>query len=620
MKIMKTTFNNLSVTLLFFISSFSNFLFAQTTCVAKAPSQVGVGQPFQYSVSLNEEASQIYAIDFSNFTVLNGPNTSSSTSITMVNGRTTQNNSYSYTYTLSAKKEGSFVIPSASFKVDGKTVKSNPVTIQVVQGTQPSQANPRDRRTQPNSSSFNEKDVFIKGYASKSNPYVGEQVIITHKLYIGPSVNGGYRVDNINIPSQNGLWSYTLGDPKANTPQTTEVIDGKRFTVYEIRKTAVFPQKAGSITVTPMEMKFTARVLTKQSTGDPFFDQFFGGNQSARDYTLDLYSNNIKLNVIEVPKSNKPENFSGLTGNFTIKALISRDKLKTNDATNLTISVSGSGNLQHIEDLNISFPSGLDVTDPKITDQINTKGNSVSGTRIFEYVIIPRNAGTYKLPEASFSFFDLNTKSYKTINTESFTITVEKGKGDQFTSTASNQQNIKMLGNDIRYIKTTPLNFKPVTNEPFFGSTIYFTLLLFPFVLFLSLIILRRKQIEYYSNTALLKNKQAHKVAQKNLKNASKLLKINQKDPFFIEISRALWGYLSDKYHIPISQLSMDSVVSKLKEKEISEEMIQHFLNTLEQCEYARFAPGDNSVLMNDMYNKAHDFILKNESVHKNDN
>lgn len=614
---MKTTLNYLLSTILIFFSSFSNPAFSQISCVAKAPSQVGVGQPFTYSITLNQEASQIYATDFSNFNVLNGPMSSSSSSITMINGKTTQSSSYVYSYTLAAKKEGTFTIPSASFKVDSKTVKSNAVTIKVVHGSTQTQNNPRDRRSQQNIS-FNEKDVFIKAFASKSTPFIGEQVIITHKLYIGPSVNGGYRVDNINIPSQNGLWSYTLGDPKANTPQTIEVIDGKRFTVYEIRKTAVFPQKAGDITVTPMEMKFTARVISQQSSGDPFFDQFFGG-QSARDYTLNLQSNNVKLNVKDLPKSNQPENFSGLSGNFTIKALLSRDKLKTNDATNLTITVSGSGNLQHIEDLNLVFPTGLDVTDPKITDNINTSGNSVSGTRIFEYVIIPRNTGTFTLPSPTFSYFDLNTQSYKTITALSFTLTVEKGTGENYVSAASNQQKIKMLGNDIRFIKTTKNSLKKGSQEPFFGSPLYYSLFIFPLVLFIVFLIIRRKQIEYYSNVALIKNKKAKKVAQKNLKNGLKLLKLNQKDPFYIEISRALWGYLSNKYHIPLAQLSMESVENKLKEKGIAEDMIRQFIETLEQCEYARFAPGDSSVLMNEMYEKAMQFILNNESVSKNE-
>lgn len=612
---MKKLSNYLLFTCLYLFSGFLNPINAQTTCVATAPSQVRVGQPFNYTVTLNEKASQISSINFNGFNVLNGPNTGYSSSLSSVNGRTTQTTSYTYSYTLSAKGEGTYTIPPSTFKVNNTTIKSNAVTINIIKGEPQNQ---NRRGNQQNVSKFNEKDVFIRASATKTNPYIGEQVIITHKLYIGPSVNGGYRVDNINIPSQSGLWSYTLGDPKANTAQTTEVIDGKRFIVYEIRKTAVFPQKAGEITVTPMEMKFVARVVTQQSSGDPFFDQFFG-NQSARDYELNLNSNKVILNVKPLPISSQPDNFSGLTGNFTIKALISRDQLKTNDATNLTITVSGTGNIQHIESLNIDFPSGLDVSDPKITDNINTKGTTISGTRIFEYVIIPRNVGSFTIPAATFSYFDLTSNSFKTISSESFSIKVEKGTGDNSVYTnSSNQKNIKILGNDIRYIKTNKSELKPKLLVPFFGSTLYFTLILIPILMGIILIIIRRKQIEYYSNIALVKNKRAHKLAQKRLINGLKLLKTNHIDLFYIEISRALWGYLSDKYHIPLSQLSLENVENILTEKGIANEIVQQFIETLQQCEYARFAPGDKTLLMNEMYQKALDFILYNESVVNN--
>lgn len=611
---MKKLFNYLLFTCLYLISGFFNPSSAQTTCVASAPSQIRVGQPFNYTVTLNEKATQITTTNFNNFNVLNGPNTGYSSSISTINGRTTQTTSYTYTYTLSAKSEGSFTIPPTTFKVDNKTIKSNSVTITISKGEPQNQNRKSGQHT---GGKFNEKDVFIKATASKSNPFLGEQVVITHKLYIGPSVNGGYRVDNINIPSQSGLWSYTLGDPKGNSNQTTEVVDGKRFTVFEIRKTAVFPQKAGEIIVTPMEMKFIARVISQQSSGDPFFDQFFG-NQSARDYELNLNSNKVILNVKPLPSS-QPENFSGLSGSFSIKALLSRDQLKTNDATNLTITISGSGNLQHIESLNLNFPTGIDVSDPKITDNINTKGTTVSGTRIFEYVIIPRNTGTFTIPSATFSYFDLKTNTYKTLTSESFSIKVEKGSGENSVITNnSNQKNIKILGNDIRFIKSGKTELIQKQVIPFFGSTAYFTLMLTPILIGIILIILRRKQIEYYSNVALVKNKRAKKLAQSRLKNGLKLLKSNQIDQFYIEISRALWGYLSDKYHIPLSQLSLENVEIILTEKGISNEIVQQFVDTLQQCEFARFAPGDKKLIMNEMYQKALDFILYNESVGRN--
>lgn len=601
--------------LVFLLGRFS-LVDAQVSCVAKAPSQVAVGQPFQYQVTLNQKASQIVKTNFSNFDVLSGPNSSSSQSITIINGTQTINNSYTYSYTLAPKKEGTFKIPPTSFRVDGKTVSSNEVTITVTKGRPQPQSREPKRGGTTASSQFNKNDVFIKAFASKTNPYIGEEVIITHKLYIGPSVNGGYRVENINLPSQPGLWSYTLGDPNAQAKQSSEVIDGKRFVVYEIRKTAVFPQKEGDITITPMEMKFMARVLVQRSSGDPFFDRFFG-SQSAQDYDLDLKSNAVRLQVKPTPSANKPALFSGLSGQFSANALLSRSKLQTNDATNLTITISGTGNIQHIEIPEIQFPSGLDVADPKITDNINTKGDHVSGSRIIEYVIIPRNPGSFTIPSVEFSFFDPRTGSYRTVSTNPFTLEVEKGSGQNVTSSRSHQKEIQFLGNDIRYIKTNQLQITPVTLTPFLGSPLYYTLLLTPLLLGIIIVLVRKRQIEYYSDHDLVRNRGAKKLAQKKLKHAHQLLQDKNNNQFYEEISRALWGYMSDKYHIPTAQLSIESIEAKLEEKGISKEIIQQFIDTLSQCEYARFAPGDKDQLMHEMYQKSIEFIQHNETISK---
>jgi hypothetical protein len=614
---MKTLVNYLLFCTLFILSSFSNQSLAQNSCTAKAPAQVAVGENFRYEISVSNEDSKILTTDFSNFNVLSGPGTTSSFSFSNINGKTTQNTTLTFTYVLAAKKTGNFTIGPASVKVGKNTIKSNPVTIQVVQGNPQTHQNSQGNRQQGNLPSFNSKDVFIKAFASKNNPYQGEQVIITHKLYIGASVNGGFRIDNINIPSQNGLWSYTLGDPNKQSAQTTEVVEGKRYSVFEIRKTAVFPQKTGEITVTPMEMKFMGRVIYTQKTGDPFFDQFYGGTQRAQDYTLDIKSNSIKLNIKELPKANQPENFTGITGSYSIKSLLSRDKLKANDATNLTITISGSGNLQYIDNPGITFPEGMDVSEPKITDNINTKGNSVSGSRIFEYVIIPRNEGSFTIPAPLLTFFNIQNNTYKTITGNSFKLTVEKGNGDNQLTASGNQKNIKFLGKEIRFIKSTKPKFKAVEDTHFFGSPFYYSFFVVFSILFILILIIRKNQIEYHSNSALIQNKRAHKVACKNLKNAQKLLQLNQKDPFYIEISRALWGYVSHKYQIPLAQLSIENIENKLKTKGISDSTIHSFIETLQLCEYARFAPDDNAQMMHEMYEKALQFILKNESIHK---
>ena len=589
-------------------------IFAQITCTASAPPQVAVGQTFTFTFTLNQRAQQIASYQFTGFDVLSGPNQSSSTSMTMINGQTTQSSSYSYSYTLRAQKEGTFTIPAAIFVVDGAQVKSNSVQIKVVAGQQagtPQQQQQQQqggRNQQQTTQAFDKNDVFVRASASKTNPYQGEQVIITHKLYVGQSVNGGYRLNNATMPTQSGLWSYTLGDPNAENVAKQEVLNGKRYAVHEIKRIAVFPQKTGEITVTPMEIDFLAGVITTQSSGDPFFDRFFGGRQNAQNYELNIKSNPVQLNVKSLPQNNKPDDFSGLVGTFTISSSLSRAKLKANDATNLTVTISGTGNLQHIDPLEINFPADFDVTEPRVTDNINTKGNTVNGSRVFEYVIIPRNEGDFTIPQATFSYFDPSSNTYKTIATQEFKLEVEKGSGQLSVSSASSQKDIKILGNDIRFIRTSHFNLKPA-KIVFFGTPKYYAALLLPILLLFIFIIIWRKQIELRSDVAQVRYRKADKVARKYLKIAKKRLEEKNKEQFYLEISRALWGYLSDKYHIPVSQLSMENVSAKLAQLNVSAETINKFLETLQQCEFARFAPGDSAEIMQDMYHKATAFF-----------
>lgn len=585
---------------------------AQVACKAKAPSQVAVGQSFNFTIELNESA-KVGSTQFNGFNVLGGPSTSQSTSISIINGSTTKTSSYTYTYVLQATKEGSFTIPPVTMIVDGKQVKSNSVTVNVVPASQQQQTAGNGRQQQQQQApAFDKSDVFVRASASNSTPYQGEQVIITHKLYIGPGVNGGYQVAGVNMPSQQGFWTYTLGDPDSESPAKTEVVNGKRYTVHEIRRTAAFPQQSGTLTVTPFELDFMCRVIYQVQSNNPF-DFFFGGGQRAQDYQWKIKSNSVKLNVKPLPQNGKPEDFSGIVGGFTLTANLSRSELKANDATNLIVTISGTGNLQHIEALPLEFPSDFDVTDPKITDNINTRGNSVNGSRSFEYVIIPRSAGEFTIPAASFSYFDTKTRTYNTLTTPEFKLKIEKGDGNNVVSTSeSHKKEIKKLGSDIRYIKTTDSGFAP-KRAAFFATPWYFLYLLLPLMLFILFLIIWRKKIEERQNVVETRNRRANKVARKRLQTAGKLLKENKKEEFYVEISRVLWGYMSDKFKIPLAQLSMETVEMKLQEKNLDQEAINDFLSTLSQCEFARFAPGDSTEMMHNMYDLSMQFITKIE-------
>ena len=579
--------------------------YSQTTCTATAPAKVGINEAIQYTVKLNEKPNKIVSQDFGTFTLAGGPSQGSSTSISFVNGQQSMKSEYSYTYTLKPSKLGEATIPGVTFLVNGKQVKSNTVTVTVTQENQRQQQQQQRRSSwwdwdmpsaQPQQQQLSKDDVILKASASKTNPYEGEEVIITHKLYLGSNIQNFQPTGN-EFPSQPDLWTYTLGDPEAEPKHTVETLNGKRYNVFELRKTAVYPQKTGEITITPLELE---GVVTIPSG-------WFG-----RQEKMNLKSNSVTLNVKQLPQG-KPMGFSGLVGKFTIKSSLTKNELATNDATNLVITVSGSGNIQHIEDLNINFPTDFDVTDPAISDRVQTGGSSVSGSRSFEYVIIPRAAGTFTIPAAEFSYFDLATHSYKTLTTEPYTVIVAKGAGDENTVEGNSfKQDIQILDKDIRYIKSGRRAFVPAGRH-LFGTLPYYILLFLPLFLFVLLLIVWRKRIQNRENVAQLRNRRANKVARKSLKKAKVLLAAGKEEEFYVEISRALWGYMSDKFHIPLADLSMDTVRSRLSEKGVAEEDIEEFVRTLNECEFARFAPNSGHDLMNRLYELSLQFITKIE-------
>ncbi|MDR0367946.1 MAG: BatD family protein [Bacteroidales bacterium] len=587
-------------------------LHAQVSCTAKAPSQVAAGQAFHLTYELNERADKLPSIAFANFTFGGGPSTQSSTSTSIINGQVNTKQSFSYTYTLIAEKEGTFTLPAVAFQVKNQKIMSNAVNIRVVaasQNQQQNQGNQRQAQQTANIQGFNKNDFFIKTSVSNANPYVGEQVIVSYKLYLGPQAYR-YRYQVTSRPTAQGFWTYDLTNPDTEPAQKEEIIDGKKFMVTDIYTMAVYPQKSGKLTITPMESDLLVQVLVEQRRSNDIFDMFFGGSR-IENVDLKISSNAVNMQVKDVPAANKPHDFSGLTGDFKLNAKLSRDKLNANDATNLSVTISGSGNLQYIEPLDLHFPIDIAVHDPETKDNIHTSLSGVTGSRTFEYVLIPRVEGDYVIPPANFVYFDKRKGSYVTLQTPEFTLNVDKAQGGNAVSyNTSNKSDIKVLGNDIRHIKTNPK--LQLQQTPFFASPLYWCLLFFPVLLLAVLIILLRKKIKEQQNLALLRNKKASKTARNRLKKAEKLLKSKQDEAFYIEISKVLWGYISDKFHIPMSQLSLETAYQKLSERDMNEDSINEFVHTLQDCEYVRFSPSP-SITPEKMYERTFNFITKIE-------
>jgi hypothetical protein len=587
-------------------------LCAQITCVTKAPAQIAVGQAFNITYDLNDRPEKLPSINFPNFRLAGGPSVGSSSYTSYANGQVQSSQSFTYTYAFVAEKEGNYTIPSVIFIVKNQQVKSNPVNIVVTAGAQNQQSNANRQTTE--TQGFNKNDYYVKAFVSNSNPYVGEQAIVTYKLYLGPQT---YQCQPqiTSRPTTQGFWTYDLSSKDGQATQKEEIIDGKKFIVIDMYSLAVYPQKSGKQTISPLETNLIVQIPVQQQRRsndifDLFSDPFFGGTR-LQNVELNLSSNAVTIQAKELPIASKPLLFSGLVGDFKLSAKLSRDKLAANDATNLTVTISGAGNLQYIEPLDFEFPTDIAVHDPEIRDNISTLPSGVSGSRTFEYVLIPRVEGNYTISPASFSFFDKRKGSYTTLYTPEFTINVGKGQASNAVAfDANTKTDVKILGTDIHHIKT---NWKPeLYTASFFLSPLYWLLLILPIVLLILFMIVFRKRMESRKNTVLLRDKKASKTARKRLRKAEKCLQNNQNEVFYIEISKVLWGYISDKFHIPVGQLSLDTAEQKLSERNMQEDSIKEFISTLNDCEYVRFAPSPD-ITPEKMYERTFNFITKIE-------
>lgn len=602
-------------------------LWAQDASIkVSAKQQVSVGEQFRIAFEVNADGKKFTAPSFENFTVVGGPFNSSSSSVQIVNGSMSHTVSNTYSYVLRADKEGKFTIGSASVVVDGDVIKSEPYQISVVadassagmasQGGQQSSGQVQQNTNDPKVSG---QDLFLKVTPSKKSAYVGEPVVLTYKLYTRVPVS---QLSVSRMPSYGGFWMKETGDNNGNLRQSSEMVNGIEYTTAEVKQVVLIPQKTGRLSVEPMGIECVAQIVTQRNTqrsNDPF-DIFFNDPFFSRNYTnvqKNIETATIVLDVKSLPEDGKPAGFTGAVGNYNFSATIDRTEASTNEALNLTITVSGSGNVELLNLPAPVFPPDFEVYDPKITSSVDANSQGTNGTKKAEYLIIPRRAGDFNIPALAFSFFNPAKSQYVTLTSPDMNIKVNKGAGDESGDGglfASNQEGIKYLGSDIRHIQMTDTRLK-LQNTYFFASVTYFIILAALLLLFLVALVVVKKRRQFKQDVVLVRNKKATKVAKGRLKNAYKYLKNKDQGHFYEEMSMALWGYISDKLGIERSVLSMDTVKEAMMNKGIGEELSNQFVDTLNTCEFARFAPGDATSKMEGLYEKGLDVIMKVEKT-----
>ena len=569
----------------------------------ECPEVVEAGEQFRLGFTLNERGTDLQLPDLSNFDVLMGPSTSQSSSIQIINGKTTQTLSFSYIFILRAKKEGNFTIRPASIKVDGKTYESNTLTIQVVKGQPPQAAgqqnNQQDNQEQKQTPTGNisKENLFVRIAVDKTNVSKGEQIISTIKLYISQNVplNG---FDEVKLPTYEGFWTKDIEVP-TQVNFTREVYNGKIYQVGVLKKTILFPQQTGAIRINPFEITCVVRQRVRQQQS--FFDDFFDNYQMVKAKVI---SEPVTINVKDLP--NQPANFSGAVGNFNLISSVDKTNVKSNEAVTLKLTVNGSGNLTLINPPKIELPQDFEAYEPKTSDRVIASDNGLNGSVTFEYLFIPRFAGNFTIPSVRFVFFNPSTRQFETQTTDAYNIKVEKGSDDTNASVVSSfsKENVKMIGKDIRFIKQNKSKLKP-KDSSFYGTFEFYIIYILSLLAFAVLFVLNRKKIKENANIALMRNKRANKIANKRLREASVFLKNNDAEKFFESVIKALWGYLSDKLSIPVADLNREKASESLLNKGIEQETISELLKIIDDCEYARYAPAAFSGTMKDVYDGA---------------
>ena len=582
---------------------------------ASAPKVVRSGEQFRLTYTVSGDHSGFRPPSMAPFRVLSGPDQSHSSSFQFINGKTSTSKTTTYSYWLRSDKVGTFTLPAASITVNRKkTQNCNELNIQVVSGKSNgnvSSGKSGEQTQTGQSNDLSNENLFALTQVSKKSVYLGEQFVVSQKIYTTLNLAG---FGDITFPSYGGFWAQEVEIPGRVSLQR-ESYNNTVYGVGELKRTILFPQKSGEIIIEPAEIEVVAQVQSqnqRRRTGDPFYDSFFGNQVS--NVTKNCVSDPVKITVKPLPEAGKPAGFSGAVGTFSINSTIDKTELSTNEAITIKYRISGRGNLQLIDLKNVRFPHDFEVYDPKVSRNINTNNNSLSGNITFEYVLIPRNAGTFSINSVNLVYFDPDKEEYITMKSPEYMVTVKKGDVSMADASFSgmSKEEVKLIGEDIRYVKTDIGTLNKI-DQFFFLSKQWVIMVVAAFMLFVILLLSFSIYKKNHADRVGMRNRKATQLAKKRLIKADGLLKLNNVEGFYDEVSSALWGYLSDKLNIPVATLNVEYAKQTLAEKGIPEEITEQFISIVEHCDYARFAPGDLSSGMKGVYAQSMEIITSLE-------
>jgi len=573
---------------------------------AESERAVTVGDKFRLTFTVNAEGSGFRASPMPDFNLLSGPSTSQSTSMSIINGKMSQSMTVSYTFILEAVKEGKFNVNPAQITVAGKVYKSNPIVIQVVKGNAPPPTAQGQKGGNTTDNSIGNDNLFVRVDLSTKSVYEGEPIVATIKIYVKPK--SGLRLSHFGefkFPSFTGFFSQVIEEPK-QISLDREVLNGQIYDAGLFKKVLLYPQMSGKLTIDP----FMVETFYGKPVGRDFFGQFVYDEASKK-----LTTPATIINVKSLP-SGAPTSFSGAVGTFGLSVGVNKTKVKANEAITLKLKINGTGNLKLADHTKLTFPADFESYTPKLSTEIKNTTAGSSGSKTWEYLVIPRHSGTFTIPAVKFAYFDTKAQKYKELSSDEFIITVEKGNSSEQGAVVQgySKEDVKFLGSDIRYINTENLDLNK-QGRIIYGSLLLWILYLLPVIGLLVIVIVRRKQIRENSNWKTVRSKQANKVSRTRLKQASNYIRENKDAAFYEEVMKAAWGYMSDKLGIPLSELTKDNVIESLNSKQINTELGHRLVKLLDQCEFARYAPAAVQSSKEDLYTEAEFLINEFERV-----
>ena len=587
---------------------------AQTSIQVQTHNVVAEDERFNvtFVIDGNVKVSEFSWEPGSDFQLLWGPQRGHSSSIQIINGKTTKSVQTTFSYVLRPLKAGRFSLPSARANVDGKEIVSSPANIEVV-GSQQSQS----RQQNPSSSSQSQtqqpkatqqrtdEDIILTLNLSRTNVVVGEPVTATIMLYTRADIAG---FESAQFPDFNGFWSQEQDSP-TNIEFSRATYNGQIYNAALLKKYMLIPQQTGTLTISPAEIVCLVNVRTAPS-GNSIFDGFFDSVTTVRQKVV---SKAVKVNVSALPKG-APESFGGGVGEFTISAKMSKDSLKTHEAASLIVTVSGKGNISLIQAPDVKLPPDMEAYDTKTSDRVDKSG--YSGSKRYEYPFIPRSWGDFVIPPVKYSYYDVKAGKYVTLQTDSIAFNVARGAdvpGAGTVISAPSQKDVKSLGTDIRYInvKNSQLSAKGVF---FVGSALFWVLTALIVLLAVLCWAAFRKIAARRADVAGAKNRKATKMAMKRLRLAGTFLRQNLYTAFYEELHKALLGFMSDKLNIPVAELSKERIAEILSEGGVPASLIDSFVGLIDACEFARYSPSAGNEAMTAHYEAALDVISSVDS------